>query len=42
MSNLKSAEIKVEGDSISYGSVEQAYQTTITNQTVANGYAVTL
>lgn len=42
MSNLKAAGEKVEGDAITYGSVEQAYQTTITNKTYANGYAVTL
>lgn len=42
MGNLKGAEIKVEGDSISYGKVDQAYQTSITNNTVANGYAVSI
>jgi len=42
MGNLPAAGEKVEGDSISYGKVEQAYQTTITNKTWANGYAHTL
>jgi len=42
MGNLKSAEVKVEGDSIAYGKVDQAYQTSIKNLTVANGYAVTI
>jgi hypothetical protein len=42
MGNLKGAEVKVEGDSINYGKVDQAYQTSITNVTIANGYAVSL
>lgn len=42
LSNLKSAELKVEGDSIKYGKVKQAYQTSIKNETVANGYAHTI
>jgi hypothetical protein len=42
MGNLKAAAVKVEGDAITYGKVRQAYQTSITNQTVANGYEVTL
>ena len=40
--NLKKAGEKVEGDSISYGTIEQAYQTSIQNRTVANGFAVTM
>ncbi|MFA4834906.1 MAG: hypothetical protein WC749_02375 [Dehalococcoidia bacterium] len=42
MGNLEAGAEKIEGAAISYGSVEQAYQTTITNKTWANGYAVTL
>jgi len=42
MGNLKAAGEKQEGSSIQYGKVEQAYQTTITNKTWANGYEVTL
>lgn len=42
MGNLKAAEKKVEGDEIVYGKVTQAYQTTITNYTWANGFEVTL
>lgn len=40
--NLQGASIKPEGDAISYGKVEQAYQTTIVNQTHANGIAHSL
>lgn len=40
--NLKGAEEKPEGDSINYGKIRQAYQTTIKNRTVANGFEVTL
>lgn len=39
--NLKAAEKKPEGAAINYGGIDQAYQTTITNETTANGYAVT-
>lgn len=42
MGNLKSAEEKPEGDAITYGKVEQAYQTSITNKTWANGFQHTL
>lgn len=42
MGNLGPGGEKIEGDSISYNKVEQAYQTTITNKTWANGYSVTL
>lgn len=39
--NLKAAEEKLEGGPINYGGIEQAYQTKITNKTVANGFFVT-
>jgi hypothetical protein len=39
MGNLKKAEEKPEGMAISYGKVTQAYQTSITNKTWANGYS---
>ena len=42
MGNLKAATQKVEGDKINYGKVTQAYQTSITNYTWANGYEVSL
>jgi hypothetical protein len=42
MGNLKAAAVKPEGDAITYGKVRQAYQTSIKNQTVANGYEVSL
>lgn len=42
MGNLPAGSEKIEGDAISYGKVRQAYQTTITNRTWANGYEVTL
>jgi hypothetical protein len=42
MGNLKAAARKVEGDAITYGKVTQAYQTSITNYTWANGYEVTI
>lgn len=42
MGNLKAATRKVEGDAITYGKVTQAYQTSITNYTWANGYEVTV
>lgn len=37
--NLKAAEEKVEGGSITYGKVEEAYQTSVTNKTWSNGFA---
>jgi len=40
--NLQAASEKTEGGAISYGSVGQAYQTTITNKTWANGYSHTM
>lgn len=40
--NLKAAEEKREGDSIKYGAVGQAYQSSITNVTIANGYSHTM
>jgi hypothetical protein len=39
MGNLKKAEEKPEGFPINYGKVTQAYQTSITNKTWANGYS---
>lgn len=39
MGNLKKAEEKPEGFPILYGKVSQAYQTSITNKTWANGYS---
>jgi hypothetical protein len=36
--NLKPAHIKVEEGKIEYGKLEQAYQTTVINETIANGY----
>jgi hypothetical protein len=42
MGNLKATAEKPEGDSITYGKVEQAYQTTITNKTWANGFQHTM
>ena len=42
MGNLKAAAHKPEGTAIKYGKVTQAYQTSITNKTWANGYEVTL
>lgn len=42
MGNLKPAEEKAEGGAITYGSVAQAYQTSITNKVIANGFAHTM
>jgi len=42
MGNLSAAEVKPEGGSISYGKVEQAYQTEITVQTYAKGFQHTM
>jgi len=42
MGNLKAAEVKPEGGPINYGNVIQAYQTEITNQTIANGFSHTM
>lgn len=42
MGNLQAGAEKLEGAAIQYGNVEQAYQTSITNKTWANGYSVTL
>jgi hypothetical protein len=39
--NLQAASEKIEGGSISYGKVGQAYQTIIVNKTWANGYSHT-
>lgn len=40
--NLKPAEIKPEGDKLTYGKIEQAYETIVRNETVANGFSVTM
>ena len=40
--NLKPAHTKAEGDPVVYGDIKQAYETIITNETVANGFAVTM
>ncbi len=42
MGNLPAGAQKVEGDSIAYGKVEQAYQTSVKNLTWANGFAHTM
>jgi hypothetical protein len=42
MGNLKAAERKYEGGPIVYGKVTQAYQTSVTNLTWANGFEVTV
>jgi hypothetical protein len=42
MGNLTAGGEKVEGDAITYGKIEQAYQTSVTNRTWANGYAHTM
>lgn len=39
MGNLQAAAVKPEGGPINYGKITQAWQTKITNQTVANGFA---
>lgn len=40
--NLKPAHIKLEGDPVVYGDIKQAYVTTVKNDTVANGFSVTM
>ena len=40
--NLKPAEIKAEGDSVLYGDIKQGHKTTVKNETVANGFSVTM
>lgn len=42
MGNLAAATEKIEGSAIVYGKVEQAYQTSITNKTWANGFQHTM
>lgn len=39
--NLKPAEIKAEGDPIKYGTVKDGPRTTIVNETISNGFAIT-
>lgn len=40
--NLKPAEIKAEGAALVYGDIKEAYKTTVKNETVANGFSVTM
>lgn len=40
--NLKPADIKAEGAAVVYGDIKEAYKTTVVNETVANGFAVTM
>lgn len=40
--NLKPAHIKNEGASVVYGDIKEAFKTTVRNETVANGFAVTM
>jgi Mu-like prophage major head subunit gpT len=40
--NLKAAHVKAEGEAVQYGKIEQAYLTTIRNETVANGLQVSM
>ena len=40
--NLKPADIKAEGDPVIYGDIKEAYRTTVRNETIANGFAVTM
>lgn len=40
--NLKPAHVKAEGDKVVYGQIEEAYKTTVKNDTVANGFSVTM
>ncbi len=42
MGNLKKAEVKSEEGIIKYGTLEQAYQTTVINETITNGYWFTM
>ena len=40
--NLKPAEIKAEGAAVVYGEITEAHKTTVKNETVANGFSVTM
>lgn len=40
--NLKPAEVKSEGESFDYGKIEEAYKTTVKNETIVNGFSVTM
>ena len=40
--NLKPAEIKAEGAALVYGDIKEAYKSTVKNETVANGFSVTM
>lgn len=40
--NLKPAQVKPEGDAVEYGKIQEAYKTTVVNETIANGFSVTM
>lgn len=40
--NLKPAALKAEGAALVYGDIKEAYKTTVKNETVANGFSVTM
>ena len=40
--NLKPAHIKAEGDPVVYGQIDEAFKTTVKNDTIANGFSVTM
>lgn len=40
--NLKPAEIKAEGAAVVYGEITEAHKTTVKNDTIANGFSVTM
>lgn len=40
--NLKPAHVKDEGNPVIYGDIKEAYKTTVKNETIANGFAVTM
>lgn len=40
--NLKPAHLKAEGDPVVYGDIKQAWKTTVKNDTIANGFSVTM
>lgn len=42
LGNLQAAQEKNEEGSVNYGGIKQAYQTTVTNKTYANGFKVTM
>jgi phage major head subunit gpT-like protein len=42
LGNLQAAQEKAEESPVNYGGIKQAYQTTVTNKTYANGFKVTM